>query len=278
MLPRHHQSRLRNPHKTQVVNYTCRMHAIKKHVRMTTSATFVDVMTTSNVATLCKTVSFVFTYPFETYKMYSQLGKTVQNPIELYNGFGMFLLMATLQCYVNYNIFFSCIAAMSPHVSKHVAILLASFISCFLLSFVRVPISFINRNIVFYKGCLGVDAVQFIMQQFTFDLYKRGWIINILTDIPDSFVKFFLNTQLSMLPSINVFTRSFLTGVVTCVINMPLDYVLTTTLCQVVQTEKQSMKSGVEGCVSGLPYRVLASVIGNVVFFYMFNTIRPVSI
>jgi len=232
-----------------------------------------ESVVTSYIATLSKVVSYLFTYPLETSKLYSQMGETITTPSILYQGFGIFVLTAAIQCYINYNIFFACIQYLSVHHQKHVAIFYASFISCFITSFIRVPMSFISRNIVFvHDHTSGFDAVHAIMRHFTLDMYKKGWLINMLCDVPDSFIKFFLNSYLgTMFPMVGALSRSTLTGIITCIINTPLDYMVTKTLCY-ADEKRDAFKHN--DCMSGLEYRVMSSIVGNVVFFYIFNSLR----
>lgn len=264
------------------------------------SFTLPETMVTSNIATISKVASYFFTYPLETIKLYSQMGRVVRNPMVLYQGFGVFVLTAMIQCYINYNIFFAAIQTLSVQYQhpKHLAILYASFVSCFITSFMRVPMAFLSRNIVFLEqnhggcGLASVPQTQSIftiMQHFTMDMYKKGWLINMLIDVPDSFIKFFMNAYLgSAFPGVGVLARSCLTGIVTCIINTPLDYMVTKTLCYETENEKKlKLAKGLNApkfeakgskptdCMSGLEYRILSSILGNCVFFYIFNTLRP---
>lgn len=256
----------------------CRLHS--KHAKRTKRnlqiyASIPPSLVTSCIATASKIVSFGFTYPFETCKLYMQMGKTWSSPLDLYQGFSTFVMISTFQCFFNYNVFFALLNILRPQLPSHLAFFLASFISSFATSFVKVPTTFISRNIVFIKHKQGLDAVHYILQLLTLDVFKKSWLSNMLSDVPDTFVKFFVNSyiQLNMI-FIGTFLRSCITGAVTSVVNAPLDFMVTRTMCQLQSTESNDIIEKTEkksDCLSGLQYRLMASMIGNVIFFNVFN-------
>lgn len=246
---------------------------IKRNLHI--SASIPPSLITSCIATASKIVSFGFTYPFETCKLYMQMGKTWNSPLDLYQGFSTFVMISTFQCFFNYNVFFALLNILQPKLPSHLAFFLASFISSFTTSFVKVPTTFISRNIVFIKHKQGLDAVQYILQLLTLEVFKKSWMSNMLSDVPDTFVKFFVNSyiQLNMI-FIGTFLRSCITGAITSVVNAPLDFMVTRTMCQLQSTESIDIIEKVDkksDCLSGLQYRLIASMIGNVVFFNVFN-------
>ena len=246
-------------------------HAKRTKRKLNISASIPPSLITSCIATASKIVSFGFTYPFETCKLYMQMGKTWSSPLDLYQGFGTFVMISTFQCFLNYNVFFALLHILRPQLPSHLAFFLASFISSFTTSFVKVPTTFISRNIVFIKHKQGLDAVLYILQLLTLEVFKKSWLSNMLSDVPDTFVKFFVNSyiQLNMI-FIGTFLRSCITGAITSVVNAPLDFMVTRTMCQ-LQSTKSSDSEKKSDCLSGLQYRLMASMIGNVVFFNVFN-------
>jgi hypothetical protein len=233
----------------------------------------------STMACSAKVVSYIFTYPFETYKIYSQLEKTPSNIRDLYQGFGTFVVIATVQCFLNYNVFFALINALKGTMPQHVTYFYASAISCFVTSFIKVPMTYISRNIVFEKNRHGISAVRHILSRMDKDIFRKSWLTNILGDIPDSFIKFFINSWIQgNVPMINNFNRSCITGFITSVINMPVDFALTQTMCKnadkKTKTQLNIRNNFFSKCMLGVQYRVIACMIGNVIFFNIFNLLQ----
>lgn len=231
------------------------------------------VLTT--LACTAKAFSFCFTYPLESYKIYTQLGKKPKNLECLYQGFPMFVLMATSQCFLSYNLFFGTVDALRSWMPTHLTYLWASVVSCFLTSFIKVPLSFVSRNILFTNGVCGMSTVQHILGKMSDDVFRNSWLTTVLGDIPDSFVKFYVNDWMMLYtPYIDNFTRSCVTGFITSVVNMPLDYVLTQTLCNFKHFGHILSDNFFVKCMMGVQYRILSCMVGNVIFFSIFNTLQ----
>lgn len=242
-----------------------------------TKAALTTSLTLTSLACGAKAFSFIFTYPFETYKIYNQLNKEPKSIKDLYQGFNIFILLATIQCFINYNFFFALINALKPYHSQHITYLIASVVSCFITSIIKVPLSFISRNLIFIKNKNGFDAFCHLVSKIDKQLYYKSWLTNLLNDIPDSFIKFFINSQLSIhMPYVSNFTRSFITGVITSIINMPFDYVLTQSICNNIASSNNTLHDAhfMTRCMSGVQYRIMSCMLGNVVFFNMFNSLQ----
>lgn len=251
----------------------CRKPVVSTNALMTS-------VTLTSLACSAKAFSFVFTYPFETYKIYNQLNKEPKTIRDLYNGFDTFIILATIQCFINYNFFFAIINALKSYYPQHITYLISSIISCFLTSVIKVPFTFISRNLIFIKNKTSLDALCYLMTKIDKEIYHKSWLTNLLSDIPDSFVKFFVNSWMLLnMPYINNFSRSCITGLVTSIVNMPFDYILTQTLCNNIMslhTQKNVVLNEhfMSRCMSGVQYRIISSMIGNIVFFNMFNSLQ----
>jgi hypothetical protein len=131
--------------------------------------------------------------------------------------------------------------------------------------------------LIFIKNKNGFDALCHLVSKIDKQLYHKSWLTNLLSDIPDSFIKFFINSQLLLhMPYINNFSRSFITGVVTSIVNMPFDYVLTQTLCNNLATSNNAIQDShfMTRCMSGVQYRIISSMLGNIIFFNLFNSFQ----
>jgi len=229
----------------------------------------------TSLACTAKAFSFIFTYPFESYKIYTQLGRKPDGISDLYQGFPMFLLLATSQCFLSYNVFFATLEAFKGILPSHLAYLYASTVSCILTSFVKVPMSFISRNIIFTKGFCGIATIQGILSKMNEEVYRNSWMTTVIGDIPDSFIKFFVNDWVQVnAPFINNINRSCITGIITAFVNMPLDYILTQTLCTSKHFGNILSDNFFSKCMMGVHYRMFSCMIGNVIFFSMFNTLQ----
>lgn len=234
-------------------------------------------------ATVSKMAALYFTYPLETCKIYRQLDKKWDNCIQLYQGFPVFLLTATFQCFINYNVFFYLIKTftINHNMNNSMSIFYGSILSCFLTSFLKVHTTFIAKNIIFIKNNDIINSLQEVMSFMTWQLYTQSWLSNLISDIPDSFVKFCLNSLLiTTFPNIHTFSRSLITSMTAAIVNMPLDYWLTLTMCKTATSNKGNMSLVNHGrnCFAGFNYRIMASMIGNIIFFNIFNTLQPAGI
>lgn len=259
------------------------IHRIKKHRRVciTPKAVMTTSLTLTSLACGAKAVSYIFTYPFETYKIYNQLDKEPKSFNDLYQGFNTFIVLATLQCFINYNFFFALIDILKPHHSQHITYLISSIVSCFMSSVFKVPLTYISRNIIFIKNKNGLDAFCHLVSKINKQLYHRSWLTNLLTDIPDSFIKFFINSWILLhMPYINNFSRSCITGIVTSIVNLPFDYMLTQTLCNNIMSSMNSHDTNainnqfMSKCMSGIQYRIISCMLGNTIFFNTFNSLQ----
>lgn len=234
---------------------------------------------TSCIACSSKLASYLVTYPIESCKIYSQMGKLWSDPCELYQGFRTFMLIAAFQSFLSYNVFFALLDVFSPMYPRHIAYMYASLLSSFLTSFVKVPMTFISRNIIFVKAENSMKAFTQVMSQLTPNLFRKSWVATMLSDVPDSFVKFFVNSYIQIyIPYIDTFKRSCITGVVTSLANAPLDFLVTRTMCQSTDKSVESdTTKGVAQCWSGIHYRMLSCMLGNIVFFNIFNTLTPLT-
>jgi len=231
------------------------------------------VLTT--LACTSKACSYCFTYPLESYKIYTQLGKQPKSWKCLYQGFPIFVLMAISQSFVSYNIFFGTIEALKQWMPTHLTYLWASVVSCFLTSFLKVPLSFVSRNIIFTQGICGISTVQHILSKMNDEVFRNSWLTTVIGDIPDSFVKFYVNNLMMVhMPYVNNFSRSCVTGFLISIVNMPIDYVLTQTLCNFKHFGLILSDNFFVKCMTGVQYRVLSCMVGNVVFFSMFNALQ----
>lgn len=226
-------------------------------------------------ACVAKATSFCFTYPLESYKIYKQLDKTPTTIECLYQGFPMFVVLATSQCFLSYNIFFATIEALRLCMPTHLTYMWASIVSCFLTSFVKVPLSFVSRNIIFTQGACGISTVRHILTKMNDNVFRTSWLTTLLGDIPDSFVKFYVNHWLLLnIPHVDNLYRSCITGILTSIVNTPLDYILTQTLCNFKHFSHILCDKFFIKCMMGVQYRVLSCMIGNMIFFSVFNTLQ----
>lgn len=232
-------------------------------------------MMLTTLACTAKAFSYCFTYPLESYKIYTQLGEQPKSFYSLYQAFPIFLLMATSQCFLSYNLFFGTIELLRNKIPTHLTYLLASVISCFLTSFTKVQLAYVSRNIIFTNGACGMSAVQQILSKMKYEIFRDSWLTTIIGDIPDSFVKFYVNDlMIAYMPHIGNFNRSCVTGLITSIVNMPIDYILTQTLCNFKQVGHILSDNFLVKCMIGVQYRVMSCMIGNVMFFSMFNALK----
>lgn len=255
----------------------CKLIKQSRKLRIAPKAVMTTSFTLTSLACSAKAFSFIFTYPFETYKIYNQLDKKPNSFNDLYQGFNTFILLATIQCFINYNFLFALIHLLKPYYSQHLTYLISSIVSCFMTSVIKVPLTYISRNLIFIKHKSGFDAFCHLVSKIDKQLYHESWLTNLLTDIPDSFIKFFVNSQLLFyMPYIDHFTRSFITGMITSIVNMPLDYILTQKLCSNLITSNNTKFDShfMTRCMSGVQYRIISCMLGNVIFFNIFNSLQ----
>lgn len=255
----------------------CKLIKQSRKLRITPKAVISTSFTLSSLACSAKAFAFVFTYPFETYKIYNQLDKKPHSFNDLYQGFNIFIILATIQCFINYNFLFALINALQPYYSQHITYLISSIVSCFMTSVIKVPLTYISRNLIFIKNKNGFDAFCHLISKIDKQLYHESWLTNLLTDIPDSFIKFFVNSQLLLyMPHIGHFTRSFITGMITSIVNMPFDYILTQKLCNSLITSNNAKYDShfMTRCMSGVQYRIISCMLGNIIFFNVFNSLQ----
>jgi uncharacterized membrane protein len=267
-----------NVRKHSVLASPLRRKQYSRKLTIVPNATLTSSLTLTSLACSAKALSFIFTYPFETYKIYHQLNREPKSVHDLYNGFSTFIILATFQCFINYNFFFAIINTLKPYYPQHVTYLISSIVSCFLTSVIKVPLTFISRNMIFIKNKNTFEALRYLFTKINKEMYHKSWLTNLLSDIPDSFVKFFVNSWILInMPCVNNFNRSCITGLITSIVNMPFDYILTHTLCNNMVKSlhtKNNITVNMSRCMSGLQYRIMSCMLGNIIFFNTFNSLQ----
>jgi hypothetical protein len=230
----------------------------------------------SCAATVSKLVSFSITYPFESCKLYLQLDKKWKSIPSLYNGFPIICISYILQQFMYFNIFYGVLNVRQHIKPMHHAVFEATIVSSLLSSFVKAPLVFIGRNMVFENNIKLYQALHKTCRRLNIETFKRCWITNLICDMPDVIIKFTLNYIILLkFPGIDHFSRNLLVGLTSSILGAPLDFLLTKTTCQTTLPMKTHADTILKKCFNGIQYKLLSVVIGNVMFSRMFNMLQP---
>jgi hypothetical protein len=229
---------------------------------------------TSSVATFSKTASLVVTFPLESCKIYAQMRRDWNKIQELYEGFLVVLITSTMQTFINFSIFFGILNAMS-NMPLHNVVLYASCISCLVTSFIKVPLTFLNKNILFSHGMSTLDAIKYIYTKLTFETYKKCWFAITISDIPDILIKTALNyIILYNHPTCDYLLRNCIITVSSSIFSAPLDLMLTRTFCKMHNKVFKNVHYVMDSFI-GLRYRIISNLIGQYVFYNIFSVFCP---
>lgn len=228
---------------------------------------------TTASAVICKNFGIMLTYPLDSCRIYSQVGHKWSHIHELYRGYWTVLSTQTVQSTFSYLAFFSILnmVTLTYHKPIHEAVVFATIASSLITSFVKVPLTFINRNIIFYQECNAFTSILSIVQKLTPHVYKRCWLTVIISDIPETIIKTFLNfVVLYYCPSIDHLTRNCVISLSTNLFIAPFDYILTHAFCKVCKA-----RFNILNCFDGIQYKLSSCLMGQIVFFHAFNFLQP---
>jgi hypothetical protein len=264
-----------------------RQHNILKHVRryfyvapaiksnkrtpLITSCVWEQVATAS-CAVVSKNLGSMITFPLDSCRIYKQIGKPCTDLRDLYKGYWVVLATQTIQASFSYLAFFVIlnIATTTYHKPIHEAIVFANLIASLVSSFVKVPLIFITRNIIFCHGDLCTN-ISTILQKITLNVYKQCWLTVVISEIPDTCIKTFLNfIVLYLHPSIDHLARNCIVSLITNMFTAPFDYIITHAFCKVYHG-----KFNIVNCYDGIIYKLFSCFIGQVVFYNTFNLMQP---
>ena len=246
--------------------------ATKRRKSLVAKCIWEQVATTSS-AVVSKNIGSMITFPLESCRIYAQIGKPWTHWRELYKGYWTVLVAQTIQSSFSYLAFFAIlnIATSTYHKPIHEAVVLATFTSSLVTSFVKVPLLFLNRNIIFCQNDDFCKNISNILQKLTPKVYKQCWLTIIISDIPDTFIKTFLNfIVLYLHPSIDNLVRNCIVSLTTNVFTAPFDYVITHAFCKA-----HNDKFNIGNCYNGIIYKLTSCFIGQLVFHNTFNLLQP---
>jgi uncharacterized PurR-regulated membrane protein YhhQ (DUF165 family) len=231
---------------------------------------------TASCAVVSKNIGSMITFPLETCRIYAQIGRQWTHVKELYKGYWTILTTQTIQGLCSYLAFFIILNVTMLTYQKpiHEAVVFASLCSSIVTSFVKVPLIFINRNIIFYQTGSGTDLLKNILNIFenlTPKVYRQCWLTIVISDIPETLIKTFLNCiVLYWNPSIDHLTRNSVVSLTTNIITAPFDYIITHAFCTVYKGQFNILN-----CYDGIMYKLVSCAIGQIVFFNLFNSLQP---
>jgi hypothetical protein len=231
---------------------------------------------TASCAVVSKSIGSMITFPLDSCRIYAQIDKPWTHLKELYKGYWTILTTQTIQALCSYLAFFIIlnVTKMTYHKPIHEAIVFASLGSSIVTSFVKVPLIFINRNIIFYKTGSSADLIQNVLNIFdnlTPKVYRQCWLTVVISDIPETLIKTFLNFAVLYLnPSIDHLMRHSMVSLTTNIITAPFDYIITHAFCKVHKGQFNILN-----CYDGIIYKLMSCSIGQLTFFIFFNLLQP---
>jgi hypothetical protein len=228
---------------------------------------------TVSAAVFSRNISTMVTFPLESCRIYTQLGKPWNKIDDLYRGYWTILSTQTCQALFSYFAYFTTISVMTVTYNKpmHEAVVVASLLACFITSFVKVPLVFINRNIIMCQGGNVLKDLSDIFSKLSKKVYRQCWLTIIISEIPDTFIKMFLNFVLLYCnPTIDHLSRNCIVSIVSNVITSPFDYIITHAFCKMYNGSFNILNG-----FDGIHYKITSTFIGQVVFFHSFNFFQP---
>ena len=257
-----------------VRRYSCVAITIKSKRRTSLVAKcFWEQVAKASSAVVSKNIGSMITFPLETCRIYAQIDKPWTHLHELYKGYWAVLATQTIQSSFSFLAFFVILNIATSTYNKpiHEALVFATFTASIVTSFVKVPLLFLNRNIIFCQNDDLCRNIPNILQKLTLNVYKQCWLTIIISDIPDTCIKTFLNFLVLYLhPSIDNLVRNCIVSLTTNVFTAPFDYVITHAFCKVC-----SSKFNIVNCYNGIIYKLMSCFIGQLVFHNTFNFLQP---
>jgi hypothetical protein len=150
-------------------------------------------------------------------------------------------------------------------------VVFASLASSLVTSVVKVPLVFINRNIIFYDNNNLLDNITNILNKLTLKVYKKCWLTIVISDIPDTLIKTFLNFMVLYLnPSIDHLVRNCIVSLTTNMLTAPFDYTITHAFCKA-----HIGHFNILNCYNGILYKMVSCFLGQIIFYNTFNMLQP---
>ena len=178
-----------------------------------------------------KFISSTVCYPIESIRMLllsSSLESTcnIQTPLEtmkkLYSGYRYFVPYNIFHSVSTYIILYYSLSLINGPLAYSQSLLIASSITCLLTSFYKVPCTYIiRRKLVTDHVC--------IKHLMDFQYFSKAILAMLLEDIPDIYIKFYLNhilkqTLSGIMPPVYI---SILVGLFACILLTPFEFIKT---------------------------------------------------
>lgn len=217
---------------------------------------FIDNSTIS--ATLSKLISNTITYPLESYRLINSTKNIIKNKNNLYNGFIIYTPYILLNSIISYKIFFNIINLLKNY-SYQDSLIIASIFSSIISGFYKVPILFYIKNKV-------INNFIDFNKLYNNYLFIKAYLALIIEDIPEMFIKFYLNyiikTYYSNISNINL---ALIIGLCSSFLLTPIDYLKNKIFCgkdiKIILTKKLIL------------LKMLITTLNTILFFSIYNNL-----
>lgn len=213
-------------------------------------------------ATISKLLSNSITYPLESYRLVYSISTPTSNiyvsksKYNLYNGFSIYIPYILLNSVISYKIFFTVINCLQYYSSQD-SLILGSICSSIISGFYKVPILFYIKNKV-------INNIIDFNKLYNNFLYIKAYLAIIMEDIPDMFIKFYLNylikTYYSNISNIN---SALIIALCSSILLAPVDFLKNKIFCgkdvKIILNKKIIL------------LKILITTINTMIFFSTYN-------
>lgn len=217
-------------------------------------------------ATVSKIASNTLTYPIESVRLINMMPKEQQETDpslrltwkNLYRGYPQYLPYSMCNYWITYQVMFFFLQALQTWLGSYEAALTgASIGTCMVTSLYKVPCMYFFKNkVVNQRICFRTFWSQ--------ALFGKAYLILLLEDIPEMFIKFYLSYGLRLLfPQLHDLIQALCIGMISTMILTPIDLMKNAVLCNLPGPPKPIL----------VYLRVLCSVVNTTLFFVFFHAL-----
>lgn len=227
----------------------------RPHARRTLRV--LSVLDEALCASSSKIIANIVTYPVETVR----LSSLCQNPIRHPNrfiGIQNYIPYCIFNNIVTYKSLYTCIGFQCS-IHADINLLLASICTAILTSFYKIPCGYMLKNRI-----IG-EPINFKILYHPV-LYSRAFVASLSEDVPEMFLKLFLNNLVtSCFPNINNYVSSMFAALITSIAITPMEFWKTSILCSSKAMSLSPMSIFI---------RIMINLTNMFIFFISFNFLR----
>jgi hypothetical protein len=232
-----------------------------RHVR--TNSILSNGLNEAMLAAASKVIANTLCYPIESIRLWNISNTKVQLSIpNLMLGYNIYLPYCIINNVITFNIFYNFnnfLCTCLPLLSLEHRMFMVSCMTCIVCTVYKVPTSYYIKQTVMNKiPCFKIFN--------DFQYIRKSYMAVLLEDIPELFIKFYLNEYLIMNFSLmNPLIKSSIISIISTIIMTPIEFFKTSIICHNIKLDLTKFS---------ILTRISSAVLNTFLFFIILDTLK----